>query len=225
MMTNLFSSFDPSTNSLISLNWASMMIFLIFLGSKFWVSDSKASKVINLILQTLFNETKVIIPNSMFFSIMLIAIFMFILINNFMGLFPYIFTGTSHMAISLAVAFPLWLGLMLFGWIKHNKHMFAHLVPQSTPGVLMPFMVLIESTSNIIRPLTLAIRLSANMIAGHLLMTLLGNQLAATADSPALVGVMLAQLALSTLEMAVSMIQAYVFFILLTLYLGEIENH
>jgi F-type H+-transporting ATPase subunit a len=102
--------------------------------------------------------------------------------------------------------------------------MFAHLVPQRTPGVLIPFMVLIESVRNIIRPMTLAIRLSANIIAGHLLMTLLGNQLAQAAPS-ALPLVILVQLALVSLEIAVSMIQAYVFCVLITLYIGEIGSH
>jgi F-type H+-transporting ATPase subunit a len=86
-------------------------------------------------------------------------------------------------------------------------------------------MVLIERVSNIIRPLTLAVRLSANIIAGHLLITLLGNQLASLSDSPVIPLAIGAQLTLSTLELAVSIIQAYVFFILLTLYLGEITNH
>jgi F-type H+-transporting ATPase subunit a len=97
-------------------------------------------------------------------------------------------------------------------------------VPQRTPGVLIPFMVLIERTSNVIRPMTLAIRLSANMIAGHLLMTLLGNQLS-SAIGLRLIILILVQFLLVSLEIAVSVIQSYVFSILITLYVSEIGTH
>jgi F-type H+-transporting ATPase subunit a len=99
--------------------------------------------------------------------------------------------------------------------------MFAHLVPQGTPSVLIPFIVLIETISNVIRPGTLAVRLSANIIAGHLLLTLLGN----TGNSLSYIIVTIlifAQLLLLTLESAVAIIQAYVFTILRTLYSREI---
>jgi len=84
-------------------------------------------------------------------------------------------------------------------------------------------MVLIESIRRVIRPLTLAIRLSANIIAGHLLITLIGNQLA----SLNMLGIIFpTQIMLVGLEMAVSLIQAYVFSILITLYISEIrETH
>ena len=102
--------------------------------------------------------------------------------------------------------------------------MFAHLVPQRTPGVLIPFMVLIESIRNIIRPGTLAVRLTANIIAGHLLITLLGNQ---TARSSGVILIVLinVQILLIVLELAVSVIQSYVFTVLMTLYTREIHSH
>lgn len=99
--------------------------------------------------------------------------------------------------------------------------MFAHIVPQGTPFILIPFIVLIESIRNIIRPGTLAIRLSANIIAGHLLLTLLGN----TGNSLSTIFVsflIFSQLLLLTLESAVAIIQSYVFTILSTLYSREI---
>jgi len=99
--------------------------------------------------------------------------------------------------------------------------MFAHLVPMRTPGVLIPFIVLIETVRRVIRPLTLAIRLSANIIAGHLLLTLLGNQLA----NLRILGLIFpTEIMLVGLEMAVSLIQAYVFTILITLYVREVRE-
>lgn len=88
----------------------------------------------------------------------------------------------------------------------------------------MPFIVLIESISNIIRPLTLAVRLMANIMAGHLLITLLGNQ-TASVGGMLLFTLLLTQIILLTLESAVAIIQAYVFAILSTLYARETGTH
>jgi F-type H+-transporting ATPase subunit a len=99
--------------------------------------------------------------------------------------------------------------------------MFAHLVPQGTPGVLIPFIVCIETIRNVIRPGTLAVRLSANMIAGHLLMTLMGNT--GPSLGTVLVGfLIIGQLCLLVLESAVALIQGYVFAVLRTLYSSEV---
>jgi len=224
MITNLFSSFDPSTNSLLSLNWISLTLILIFINNKLIVKSRKLNKLVRLLINTLYNEFKVIILNRKRFSLPLIGLFLFIITNNFLGLFPYVFTSTRHMVISITIAFPIWLGLILFGWINFRKDIFAHLVPQSTPRVLIPFIVLIESTRNVIRPLTLSIRLSANIIAGHLLITLLGNQLSNSIGIRLFV-LMVVQFILVSLEIAVSIIQSYVFSILITLYVREIGRY
>jgi len=85
-------------------------------------------------------------------------------------------------------------------------------------------MVLIETIRNVIRPGTLAVRLAANIIAGHLLITLLGNQ--TTVAGATLIGVLLIiQIILLVLESAVAIIQAYVFAVLSTLYSREITQH
>nr|QUB02912.1 ATP synthase F0 subunit 6 [Polypedilum unifascium] len=224
MMMNLFSIFDPSTNIFnLSLNWMSSMLGILFFPMIFWFLPSRLNLFWNKIFSTLHKEFKMLIGPYSFSgtTFMFISLFTFILFNNFLGLFPYIFTSTSHMTITLSLALPLWLSFMLFGWINNTNHMFAHLVPQGTPPVLMPFMVLIETISNVIRPGTLAVRLSANMIAGHLLLTLLGN----TGNSLSMIFMSLlivTQLLLLILESAVAIIQSYVFTILSTLYSSEI---
>nr|YP_010309786.1 ATP synthase F0 subunit 6 [Megetra punctata]UMR54903.1 ATP synthase F0 subunit 6 [Megetra punctata] len=220
---NLFSSFDPSSNWNLSLNWLSSFTCLIMLPSMFWLIPSRINLLWIKIINTLHKEFKTLIgPNSNGSTLIFISLFSFILFNNFLGLFPYIFTSTSHMVLTLSLALPLWLSFMLFGWINHTIHMFAHLIPQGTPPILMPFMVCIETISNIIRPGTLAIRLSANMIAGHLLMTLLGN----TGSSLSIIVInflIITQILLLTLESAVSIIQSYVFAVLSTLYSSEVN--
>ena len=101
--------------------------------------------------------------------------------------------------------------------------MFAHLVPQGSPFALSPFMVLIEVISRLIRPLTLAIRLSANMIAGHLLMVLLRNVAVGSSGGVCLFVISIL-VALLTLELRVSLIQAYVFRVLSVLYVNEVRE-
>jgi len=112
----------------------------------------------------------------------------------------------------------------LLGWVNYTNSIFAHLVPQGTPSALISFIVIIETISNTIRPGTLAVRLSANIIAGHLLLTLLGNQTAA-ANNLILASLISTQIALLVLETAVAIIQAYVFLVLTSLYLSESSPH
>jgi F-type H+-transporting ATPase subunit a len=100
--------------------------------------------------------------------------------------------------------------------------MFAHLVPQGTLSVLIPFIVCIETISNVIRPGTLAVRLTANIIAGHLLLTLIGNT-GNSLSSIILSILLISQVALLILESAVAIIQSYVFAVLSTLYSREVN--
>nr|APX40568.1 ATP synthase F0 subunit 6 [Galeruca interrupta] len=224
MMMNLFSSFDPTSNFNFSLNWLSTLIGIMIIPPMFWLIPSRFNILWNKIIIILHKEFKILLGNykSSGSTLIFISLFSIILFNNFLGLFPYIFTSTSHMVMTLSLALPLWLSFMIYGWLNNSIHMLAHLVPQGTPPILMPFMVCIETISNVIRPGTLAIRLSANMIAGHLLMTLLGNT--GSMMSLTLINLLIiVQILLLTLESAVAMIQSYVFAILSTLYSSEVN--
>nr|YP_010625938.1 ATP synthase F0 subunit 6 [Amurinocellia sinica]WBK02684.1 ATP synthase F0 subunit 6 [Amurinocellia sinica] len=223
MMTNLFSVFDPSTTILNwSLNWMSSILGLIIMPTLFWVLPNRLYFIWTNILMKLNQEFKTLLGIKNYkISMIFTSLFLFIMFNNLLGLFPYIFTSSSHMNFTLTLALPLWISFMLYGWINNTNHMFTHLVPQGTPNVLMPFMVCIETISNIIRPGTLAIRLAANMIAGHLLLTLLGNT-GSSLMSIMISLLLLTQILLLMLEFAVSIIQAYVFSVLSTLYSSEV---
>nr|UGS80481.1 ATP synthase F0 subunit 6 [Nepiomorpha sp. NespEL] len=224
MMTNLFSIFDPSTSiANLSINWISSFTPLIFIPLSFWFIPSRLEFLWKKTIILLSEEFKTLIGNNSMNSgntMIFIALFSFILVNNILGLFPYIFTSTSHMTTTLTLSLPLWIAFMLYGWFNHNKHMFSHLIPQGTPAPLMSFMVYIELISNIIRPGTLAIRLSANMIAGHLLLTLLGST-GSSLSTIMLMILIITQILLLLLETAVAFIQSYVFAILATLYSTE----
>nr|YP_009512611.1 ATP synthase F0 subunit 6 [Gordonella aff. paravillosa ZS-2018]AXJ93187.1 ATP synthase F0 subunit 6 [Gordonella aff. paravillosa ZS-2018] len=223
MMTNLFSVFDPTSSIFsASLNWLSTFLGVLFIPMLYWAMPSRWSLLWCKITTTLHGEFKTLLGSTHLGStIMFVSLFSLIVFNNFLGLLPYIFTSTSHLTMTLSLALPLWIAFMIFGWVNHTQHMFAHLVPQGTPGALMPFMVLIETISNVIRPGTLAVRLAANMIAGHLLLTLLGNT--GPSLSTALLSLLIiSQILLLILEAAVAVIQSYVFAVLSTLYASEV---
>nr|YP_011011084.1 ATP synthase F0 subunit 6 [Epilepia dentata]WPW49421.1 ATP synthase F0 subunit 6 [Epilepia dentata] len=226
MMSNLFSIFDPSTNLFnLPLNWLSTMIGLLFIPYSFWFMPNRFYFFWNFILNKLHNEFKTLLGNNInsgSSTFIFISLFSFVLFNNFLGLFPYIFTSTSHLTLSLSLSLPLWLAFMFFGWINNTQHMFSHMIPQGTPSILMPFMVMIETISNIIRPGTLAVRLTANMIAGHLLMTLLSST-GSNMSSYMIMMLVLIQILLLILESAVAVIQSYVIAILSTLYSSEVN--
>nr|QWC53805.1 ATP synthase F0 subunit 6 [Evacanthus heimianus] len=215
MMTNLFSVFDPCTG-IFSLNWLSTIIFILIIPYNFWFIPNKLSLIYNNLLITLNLEMSMLM-NYKGMTMFMLSIFFLILVNNSMGLVPYVFTSSSHLMFSLSLALPMWLSFMIYGWFNNTNMMFTHLVPIGTPFILMPFMVMIETISNLIRPGSLAVRLTANMIAGHLLMSLLGNS-----SLSMMVILMFVFIILMSFEIAVSAIQAYVFMTLTTLYSSEV---
>lgn len=225
MITNLFSVFDPSTTLFnLSLNWLRTFIGLLIIPSSYWLIPNRFQIIWNKILITLHKEFKLLLncSNHNGSTLIFISLFSLIIFNNFLGLFPYIFTRTSHLTLTLTLAFPLWFRFILYGWLNHTQHIFAHLVPQGTPNILIPFIVCIETIRNVIRPGTLAVRLTANIIAGHLLLTLLGNT-GPISTHIILTLIIITQIALLILESAVAIIQSYVFAVLRTLYSSEVN--
>ena len=224
MIATLFSVFDPSTTLFnLPLNWIRTFIGILFIPSLFWLIPSRYNFIWTQIIIKLHIEFKILI-NSQYngSTLMFISIFSIIVFNNFLGLFPYIFTSTSHIVITLSLALPLWLTFIIFGWLINTQHIFIHLVPQGTPSILISFMVCIETIRNIIRPGTLAIRLTANIIAGHLLITLLGNT-GSSLINYIVILLLITQIILLILECAVAVIQSYVFTVLRTLYSREVN--
>nr|QOI74345.1 ATP synthase F0 subunit 6 [Crocodylus mindorensis] len=156
-------------------------------------------------------------------SLMLISLLTMLVLNNLLGLLPYTFTPTTQLSMNMALALPLWLATVLIGLRNKPTSSLAHLLPEGTPTPLIPILVLIETISLLIRPIALAVRLTANLTAGHLLMHLVSTAaLSLMTTSTLLAGLTLTILALlMLLEVAVAMIQAYVFTLLLSLYLQE----
>lgn len=226
MISNLFSVFDPTSSLKYPTNWFGSFILIIIIAPTIWLIPNRLNLLFSNVIKTLHYEFKTLLGPTSFNgrTLTFTSLLLLILFNNFMGLFPYIFTSTRHLITTLTLAAPLWLCFILFGWINYSKYIFAHLVPQRTPKALIAFIVVIETIRNIIRPGTLAVRLAANIIAGHLLITLLGNQ-TSVASVRLIYFLITIQILLLTLECAVATIQAYVFAVLSTLYSSEVTQH
>nr|YP_004327607.1 ATP synthase F0 subunit 6 [Odorrana ishikawae]BAJ10918.1 ATPase subunit 6 [Odorrana ishikawae] len=151
------------------------------------------------------------------------SLMVFLLTMNLLGLLPYTFTPTTQLSINLGLAVPLWLMTVLVGLRNQLTHSLAHFLPEGTPTPLIPALILIETISLFIRPLALGVRLTANLTAGHLLIHLISSAVPAIfflSPTASLMTFVVLTL-LMTLELMVAMIQAYVFVLLLSLYLQE----
>lgn len=222
MIINIFSIFDPSTSINLSLNWLRIIIVLTLLPYQFWLLPSRSVFIWHLTINYIFKEFKILINYSFSNLILITRLLTFIFFNNFLGLFPYIFTASRHIRFCLSLSLTFWLRILMYRLFNYINDFLSHLTPMGTPPLLIPFIVLIESISLIIRPFTLAIRLTANIIAGHLLLSLLGSSGQSSNNIITILILIFTQFLLLLLEISVSIIQAYVFSVLSTLYRREI---
>ncbi len=154
------------------------------------------------------------------------SLFMFILVANLWGMFPYFYTVTSQVIITAALAIAVILTVLVYGFRKNGLHFFKLFVPSGVPKAILPFVVAIEVLSFISRPISLSIRLFANMLAGHITLKVFAGfvVLLGSAGILGIVGAVLplaATIALTALEFLVAALQAYVFAILTSLYLND----
>nr|YP_009442669.1 ATP synthase F0 subunit 6 [Myotis yumanensis]ATO90470.1 ATPase subunit 6 [Myotis yumanensis] len=156
-------------------------------------------------------------------TLMLMSLIMFIGSTNLLGLLPHSFTPTTQLSMNLGMAIPLWAGTVILGFRHKTKASLAHFLPQGTPLPLIPMLVIIETISLFIQPMALAVRLTANITAGHLLIHLIGGATLALMNismTTAFITFVILVL-LTVLEFAVALIQAYVFTLLVSLYLHD----
>nr|AAP75294.1 ATP synthase 6 [Abudefduf troschelii] len=154
---------------------------------------------------------------------LLASLMLFLITLNMLGLLPYTFTPTTQLSLNMAFAVPLWLATVIIGMRNQPNHALAHLLPEGTPTLLIPILIVIETISLFIRPLALGVRLTANLTAGHLLIQLIATAAFVLLPLMPTVAILTSALLLmlTLLEVAVAMIQAYVFVLLLSLYLQE----
>lgn len=149
----------------------------------------------------------------------IMTLFMFILFANLLGLLPFSFTTTSHIAVTAVLAAAVFLTVTVLGFVLHGASFLKLFWISSAPLALRPVLAIIEIISYFVRPLSHSIRLAGNMMAGHAVVKVFAGfagALGAFAVIP-----ILAVVAVYGLELLVSVIQAYVFTILTCVYLRD----
>nr|YP_010500194.1 ATP synthase F0 subunit 6 [Notropis chlorocephalus]UWV18163.1 ATP synthase F0 subunit 6 [Notropis chlorocephalus] len=156
-------------------------------------------------------------------ALILTSLMVFLITINMLGLLPYTFTPTTQLSLNMGLAVPLWLATVIIGMRNQPTVALGHLLPEGTPIPLIPVLIIIETISLLIRPLALGVRLTANLTAGHLLIQLIATAVFVLLPMMPTVAILTAAVLflLTLLEVAVAMIQAYVFVLLLSLYLQE----
>ena len=157
---------------------------------------------------------------------MVFSLFMFVLVANLFGMFPYFFTVTSHIIVTFMLALFVILTVIVYGFMKHGLGFFGIFVPSGVPAALAPVVAPIEVISFLSRPISLSVRLFANMLAGHITLKVFAGFVTSLGAAGAwgIGGALLPLLmtvALTGLEFLVAFLQAYVFAILTCMYLND----
>lgn len=154
------------------------------------------------------------------------SLFLFILVANMFGMFPYFFTVTSHLIVTVALAMLVFLTVIAVGLYKNGLGFFKLFVPSGVPIVILPLVVAIEVISFIARPISHSVRLFANMLAGHITLKVFAGFVVSLSGMGAL-GIfgsilpMAMTIGLTALEFLVAFLQAYVFTMLTCMYLND----
>lgn len=154
-----------------------------------------------------------------------VGLFVLLIFINLRGLIPYVFSSTRHLGVSLVLGLPLWLVIIISSAQNNYKAFIASFLPIGAPAALNPFLVLVEAVRIRVRPLTLSVRLIANIRAGHIVLTIVGSYLTVSLlKGGSLVRVRflaLLQVFYTIFEYGISIIQAYIFCLLIRLYFDD----
>ncbi|HVR67559.1 MAG TPA: F0F1 ATP synthase subunit A [Verrucomicrobiae bacterium] len=212
-LITIFLVFSMQGRSLIPTRWQSM-------------AELSYEFIANMIRDNVGSEGKKYFP-------FIFSLFMFILFCNLIGMIPYTFTVTSHIIVTFALAFVVFIGVTIIGFVRHGTHYLRLFVPSGVPLPLLFLLVPIEVLSYLIRPVSLSVRLFANMTAGHTMLKVFGGfvvtLLGLLGGTAGLVGIgvvgsiaaLAFTVALTGLEVGIALLQAYVFTILTCIYLND----
>lgn len=216
------------TNSAIFMIVAVALITLLMVGG-----IARAAVVpgrIQSVVESLYEFVATTVRNSagtegMKFFPFVFSLFMFVLMLNLLGMLPYSFTVTSHIIVTFALAALVISTVIIYGFIRHGFGFLKLFVPSGVPGWLLPLLIVVEVVSFVSRPISLSVRLFASMLAGHIALKIFAGfvvTLLAAGTWAVLSPLPLAlSIALTALEFLVSVLQAYVFATLTTIYLND----
>ena len=217
------------TNSslFMALTVAATSAFLIFSTSGRGLVPTRLQSVTEMAYEFVANTLRSSAgTDGMRFFPFVFSIFMFVLVGNLFGLFPYFFTITSHIIVTFALAMLVILTVVIYGFMRNGMKFLKLFVPSGVPVALLPLVTLIEVISFLSRPVSLSVRLFANMLAGHITLKVFAGFIVSLSAMGA-VGIFGSVLplgmtvALTALEFLVAFLQAYVFTVLTCMYLND----
>jgi ATP synthase subunit 6 len=202
------------------------MVF--FYWNEFYIVPTRLQFILENIYFFVLNLFKQQMSNLMglrYFPLVLF-IFIFILCSNIIGLLPYGFTITGHVIVTFQIAFSVFIGITIIGFYNNQINFLNLFVPSGVPKALMPFLVIIEFVSYVIRPFSLSIRLFANMLAGHTLLNIISIFTFNIFNKFFLISILpfFFILFIVVLEFSIAFVQAYIFSILVCIYLNDVYN-
>ena len=230
MTLDIFSIFDPASSNAIFPQSLFLILSLLILRSllinnsaRAPLPNRKTAFLFPLVITIRLELKRTSIKSLNGLSIITIVIFLLIIISNLLGITPYIFSLSSHLLITLTLALPCWLRIIISGIAFKPKHIIAHFLPDGAPNWLNPFLVIVESSRILVRPITLSFRLAANITAGHVVISLISSYScrAIFSSGTTSIALLLISSAYFIFEIAICLIQAYIFCLLLALYSND----
>jgi len=227
MLIDIFSALDLGYGNFIGISaplWSTAILVLRWGLAQYWWTSSRLSNTIGGLLELPFELSLRRRGGRLGGFIPFLAVlFYYLIVLNLLGLLPYGPSISRHFTLTASLALPIWVSVVLRGVTMNPYEFFSHFCPLGAPLALAPFLVLVEIVRFRVRPLTLAIRLSANITAGHIVLGLLGISYSyvsvAASSYPLLVWTV--GLLYYLFEVGVSLIQAYIFILLVSMYFDE----
>ena len=216
-----------TNSSLAMLSTVILMILFMFFGlNKSSIIPSRSQSILESTYEFIANMIGDNIgPEGLKYFSFIFTLFLFILLGNILGMFPYSFTWTSHIIVTFAIAFVIFLGVTLIAIFKHGLIKFlGFFAPSGVPKPMLLLLIPIEIISYLSRPISLSVRLFANMMAGHTLLKVIGGFVFVLGANTFIIGGALPLaflIALTGLEIVIAFLQAYVFAILTCLYIND----
>lgn len=227
------SYFDHFIVTKILSAYISDSFFILFGVIVLWAIIGNYQKLIpskfQSLLEIIIDHWMVVVKENLglkyvYYVLPLLSLFLFILGVNLLGFFLYTFPPTTHVSLTFGIAFSIWIGVMITGFFYHKTSFFSMFMPVGAPLGLSPLLVMIEIASNLSRPIALGMRLAANLTAGHILLAILADftcKLLFYSFSLINLFPIFIIIFMTSLEIGVLVIQAYVFCLLSMIYLKD----
>nr|QUJ09441.1 ATP synthase F0 subunit 6 [Neorhodomela munita] len=207
---------------LISIFWLSLSFFKLNFLPSYWqlLHEEFYLLTVGIVQENLNAKGEIYFP-------FIFTLHLFLLFSNLVGMVPYSFTITSHIALTFSLSLAIFIGINIIGLKTHGLNFFSLFLPRNVPLIIVPLLVTIEFLSYIVKVFTLAIRLFANMTSGHTLLKIIAGFAWTMLLSGGLLSFLhfvplVLLIVLIGLELSIAILQAYVFTLLTCIYLNDV---